>query len=295
MCRLKNCSWFLWLDGKKIYNIRQLRENFDTAALLGYYRGGSLLKWLSDIGEHEIIRRISLIDRQADIAGQLEFIFGVKPDKKPVPVIQPEYPPSPLPLEVTAPASSFGAFASSFLPVPAENTARVSSFGYHISSFEAASGQAGGAAGSWSAVSSFGVSEAFSALGSFSVSSLSFASSGGLIFGALYGSSFVISSFLRGYYSKGSFGFGGYFSLGSFGLGSFGFGTFGLGSYNLLGSSPISGSFRWSGTSSGLFDINGSFVYEAFGGTVTEQEYKRTLINLSSCPLNAYGYGINLI
>ena len=39
---------------EKIFNIRQLREHFDTPVLVGYYLGGGLERWLSDAGENAV-------------------------------------------------------------------------------------------------------------------------------------------------------------------------------------------------------------------------------------------------
>ena len=86
---MKSCDWCLWLGNKKIFNIRQLRENFDTAVLVGYYIGGGLERWLNDAGETAVLEKVKGIDRNGDVGTQLEFIFGVRPDKKETPA--PEY------------------------------------------------------------------------------------------------------------------------------------------------------------------------------------------------------------
>ena len=88
---MKSCDWCLWLGNEKIFNIRQLRENFDTAVLVGYYLGGGLERWLSDAEETAVLEKVRNIDRGGDIGCQLEFIFGVRPDPKPEALPVPEY------------------------------------------------------------------------------------------------------------------------------------------------------------------------------------------------------------
>ena len=268
---MKNCSWYLWLNGRKIFNIRELRENFDTAVLSGYFLGGSLMKWLSDLGEHSIMKRLSAIDMNGDIGMQLEFAFGVSPDKKTEhgTEIRPENPPRELPVSASelgfdeaavfcGAASSFSAFSEA-VSVPATASSfhsfaeTASSFGMNSSYAAFVSGQA--------------INIIQSSGGSFR--SL-FETAGSFSFGALSGGSFshYLSSY-KGFYA---------------------------GSYLL---SSLSGSLF--AFSSGMYALlagsigEGSFVCMANGITVTAEEYRRTLINLSSCPLNAYGYGINLV
>ena len=91
---MRNCSWCLWLENEKIFNIRQLREHFDTPVLVGYYLGGGLERWLSDAGENAVLARVREIDRSGDIGGQLKWAFGVNPtEKENAPkVILPDYP-----------------------------------------------------------------------------------------------------------------------------------------------------------------------------------------------------------
>ncbi len=253
---MKNTDWCLLIGNKKISNIRQLRENFDTAVLVGYYLGGSLKKWLDEAGEASISRRIDEINPNYDISEQLEYAFGVRPDKRtpealirlrPEPVTERKEPPK--------------------KPV-------VYSFMNNNSSFN----------------SSFPLS---SFMGS-SFNASSFLSS------SFYASSFLASSFMNNFY-KGSFSV--YSSFLSFSLtGSF-TSSFTSSFLNLLSSSfassynmfaASSGSF-YGGSFTGGMTENGSFVFKIGEALVTETEYKKTMINLSSCPLNSYGYGINLI
>ena len=216
---MRNCSWCLWLENEKIFNIRQLREHFDTPVLVGYYLGGGLERWLSDAGENAVLTRVREIDRSGDIGGQLKWAFGVNPkEKENAPkVILPDYP------------------RAVRLAITANKT------------------------GAWSGSSFNG--------GSFTSSFVA-------------GGSFSIGSF-KGYSFSGSS-----FTTGSFRTGSFSGSSFRLVKTSFSGS--FSGSFRQGGS-------GGSFRFY-FGETeLTKEEYKRTKINLSSCPLNAYGYGIHRI
>lgn len=249
---MKNTDWCLLIGSKKISNIRQLRESFDTAVLVGYYLGGNLKKWLDEAGEASISKRIDEINPNYDLSEQLEYAFGVRPDKKapealtrlrPEPVTERKEPPK--------------------KPV--------------VYSFRGSNG-------------SFNSSSPLSSFMGSSFNTSSFLSS------SFYASSFSTSSFMNSFY-KGSFSV--YSSFLSFSLtGSF------TGSFINLLNSSFTSSYNIFAASSGSFfgssftgDIteNGSFVFKIGEALVTETEYKKTMINLSSCPLNSYGYGINLI
>ncbi|MCR4780872.1 MAG: hypothetical protein K5876_07230 [Ruminiclostridium sp.] len=292
---MKNCGWYLWLNGRKIYNIRDLRENFDTAVLSGYFLGGSLMKWLSDLGENSIIKRLGSVDMNSDIGSQLEFAFGVSPDIKSAHSgeIKPQNPPTELPVKASelgigdtavfcfGRASSFSAYseaASSF-------GAAGSFYGFAESSFYgfAESSFYGFAESSFYSIagteSSFGLASSYAAF--VSVQAVNMIQSSGSSFRRLFASSeiFGTAGSFRGFLSGSYKGF----YAGSYLLSLFG-GSF-------LISSGMYGSFlRLSGALG-----EGSFVYINNGITVTAEEFRRTLINLSSCPLNAYGYGINLV
>lgn len=313
-----NCSWYLWLRGRKIFNIRQLRENFDTPLLTGYFLGGSLMKWLSDIGEYDIIQRLSSVDKSGDIGRQLEFAFGVSPDPHD-PLSEPEIPEQPdVVPEITVSAEKAGVTE---IPVFTGSFYGTSSFsGLSESSFAAAFAGSIASSFTMTAESSFTsiVSSAFAArftssfsgfeLGSYSAfvsgQALNIASSGfsssGSSFWFLFGQNLLNKGFF-GSFSLSSFNFGSFYWLfgkysnlfGSSG-GSF-YGSFGLALMKLL--ALYGGSFGSFGSfgNIGEFFGEGSFRYNAAGVTITAEEYHRTLINLSSCPLNAYGYGINLV
>ena len=312
---MNNCSWYLWLSGSRIYNIRQLRENFDTALLTGYFLGGSLMKWLSDLGEYEIIRRLSTIDLGGDIGRQLEFAFGVSPDKKPeMPAPDPADGPGPV---ITVPAESIqtgdtAVYTGSFFGLPSVSSfaaATESSFTAAVlgsftalseSSFNSVIGNALSAL-SASSFSSFNLSSysAFVSGQALSIASSAFSSSAGsfsLLFGQHWLNSGKYGSFTLSSFSYGSFAwlFGKYGRLIGSSGGSY-YGSFLLALHGKLGVyGNGSGSYGSFGNIHDFFG-EGSFRYNAAGITITAEEYHRTLINLSSCPLNAYGYGINLV
>lgn len=228
---MKACSWCLWIGSKKVFNIRQLRECFDTDVLIGYYKSGVLEKWLIEAEEKAVLEKVQGIDRGGDIASQLEFVFGVRPDPKPEPkkeeIVYPEVVES-VRLALLAVSGDYkGVFLNSG------------------SSFN----------------------------GSFSPSS----------FRSIHEWEFENGSFNKGSFRKGSFNA---FS-GSFRSGSFSGSSFRLVKTSFKSGSFSSGSFR--------FSSGGSFRYFIGEAEITAEEYKRTRINLSSCPLNEHGYGIHRI
>lgn len=244
---MKRCDWCLWLGDEKIYDVRKLRENFDTPVLVGYYLGGGLERWLSDANETAILEKIREIDRCRDIGSQLEFIFGVRPEPKETPA--PEY-------KAIEQAQEYHEITESVRLALAA------------------------VSGDFSAASS-------------------------------YNSSFIPSSFrsiFEGEFEKGSFRSGS-FRVGSFIWGSFrklmlkkAGGSFRTGSFRLVRlsygiSSFKNNSFRFGSGVSGSFrpTSGGSFRFYMGNAEITQEEYKRTKINLSSCPLNEYGYGIHRI
>lgn len=242
---MKSCSWCLWLNDKRIFNIRQLRENFDTPILVGYYLGGGLERWLSDADETAVLGKVREIDRSADIGSQLEFIFGVRPEKK----------------ETTTPEYSAIEKAQEYHEISESVKLALAAVSGDYSSFSAGSG-------------------------SFMPASFRHAFEWEFENGSFRSGSFRVGSFRTGSFRKafltagGSFrlvkySFGGSFSAGSFKIGSFRFGSGGMGSFR-----PSS---------------MGSFCFYMGNVQITQEEYKRTKINLSSCPLNAYGYGIHRI
>ncbi len=233
---MKSCDWCLWLGSEKIFDIRKLRENFDTAVLVGYYLGGGLEKWLADAEENAVLEKVRGIDRNSDIGTQLEFIFGVRPDKKENP--SPDYE------KITEAKEYHEEIAESVKLALSAVNAEAPQF---VSSFSS------------SYNSSF-------APNSFTTERI------------LRSGSFRTDSFRTGTTS---------FSMGSFRTGSFSTTSFRLVKTSFRSGSFTAGSFR--------IDANGSFRYFMGEAEITKEEYRRTRINLSSCPLNGYGYGIHKI
>ena len=295
---MRECSWYLWLNGRKIRNIRELRENFDTDVLIGYFRGGSLMKWLSDAGEDSIVKRLSEIDPDRDIGIQLQYAFGVSPDKDAVYDRSEDLSRS----EITVPAENAGfgevgictgsfygnigsfygdiySFTNAFTFTNAGSGGAVSSFYTAESQFSGIGYGSGISASSYAALVS-GQALNVSSSGSFNALFRAGLSAFGKGTSSFYVGSYNISSFSRFFESFGRYGSYKGFYAGSFAL------------------SMLSGLFSGSAGSFGsigAFFGEGSFYRSADGVVITAEEYHRTLINLSSCPLNAYGYGINLI
>lgn len=209
----------LWLDGKRVENLTQLRENFHLQSLCGYLLGGSLGAWLEAAGEPQLAEKVKSIDLEGDYEKALTDLFGRK--------------------EVLPPfEADFGggfvpfARAGSFAP----GSSFASSFGsFYIGSFSANNNNNNNGGGSYS-------------LGSF---------------------------FLRtGSYSLGSFYTA--VSSGSFFVGSYSLGSFAGGSFALP-----TGSFA-----------PGSFSFDAYSRL---SPMEKIAVNISSEPLNRFGYGIHLV
>ena len=258
----------LWLNGKKVFTLQQLRASFDAEAVELYCLGGSLARWLRDCGEPDAAEKVEQIDFSRSISRQLAEIFGV-----PLPKIeeQPQLPAAPAALPATAANGSF-ALPSSFT---SDTILPQSSF---FISFD---------------TTSFGFSAAYT---SFFTTSFFTTSFGGYEHEYEYESgSFATNSFSIWFssFSAETAFLTGSFSSGSFNLGSF---TSEYGSFTAgYGSFPLSGSFSL---------IPSSFSPEsAAASTASAQEkepqpltpQQKFELNLSSNPLNRFGYGIHLI
>lgn len=218
----------LWLDGQRIYGIRALREHFDTSVLIGYLIGGGLELWLESLGENAILERVRGIDRGGNLAEQLAYAFGVRPEPREAVMLN---------LSALEKGSEQRRAAAQLLPKHEEKLEKAAESQTQKPEDLAAS---------------------------------SFLFKSSFIGGSFTFGSGVYGSFRVGSFRKGSFG--------SFGRGSFG--SFGSG----VGMAALHAEF-----------IGGSFRYFSGNAEITQSEYKKTMINLSSCPLNRYGYGINLV
>ncbi len=249
---MRQCGWSLLMGEARVFNIRQLREHFDAALVTGYLLGGTLERWLAEAGETEILTRVGEIDYSADLGGQLEFIFGVRPEKK-----------------TELPENILKALSARKKTDPPKTAFCCSSF--KASSFR--SGSARTSSGSFRLVRFYG--------------------SGYGHVGSWRSTSWHVGSW-RNVYWRSAFWYAGSWHVGSWRAGSgYMFRTY-LGSASWRGGSWKTGSGgSFAGLQKGSF--GGSFRYFAGETEITEQEYRRTMINLSSCPLNEYGYGIHLI
>ncbi len=256
---LKYC---LWLFEKKAYTLKDVTDNFDTDSLSAYFLAGSLVRWLKNIGEDEIADLVGRINRKGDIARQLRRCFGLENSEIkadfPVPDYAFEYHPFDFSCQgcgETAPRTQYGSFSSNHGSYPG-------SFGSYRSAVSSAYGS--------------------NITGSYLTSGLLF---GG--YGSGYSNIFLAGGSFSAFFSSGA---AGSFTIGSFGYG-FGFG-YGRGSGSISYGS-LTGSYSY-GRPFGR-TASGSFIIDLAGTQITEEEYKRTMINLSSCPMNERGYGIHLI
>ena len=255
----------LWLNGNKVYTLQQLRASYDAGAVELYCLGGGLVRWLKDCGEQETAEKVEHIDLSGSISRQLAEIFGVEIPEKP----EQEYHPAAAKTPVSAPTGSF------FLQTSFSKTLFTTSFD----------------------TTSFAFSAAYTSF--FTTSFLTPSFSGGYEYEHEYETgSFTANSFSL-YLS--SFSTEAAFSTGSF---SFGSGSFTLGSFTSeYGSfTPDTTSFRL--TLSSFSPKSAEAVPEADKSTpapTPEQEQppltpqQKFELNISSCPLNRYGYGLHLI
>ncbi len=68
----------LWLENKKANNLQQLKEYFDFDIVEMYLLGGGLKSWLIQCGEDELAKRVNDIDLTRNIHEQLSEIFKIK-------------------------------------------------------------------------------------------------------------------------------------------------------------------------------------------------------------------------
>lgn len=265
----------LWIGGKKIYSLEQLKDNFDLTSVELYYCGGGLARWLRLCGEADIADKIEKIDTSFDISEQLAEIFG---QPKPIKKTQ-----SNSSADVSAPKEPVEASSSFSFEVPKqENSFRIggglNSFSPELipfSSFEMSS-SFGGSSFTWTLFYT-GSGASFS-LEAASLLTTSF---------NFFSTSFMTSSFHQYEYE---FETGGSFSgLGSFKLGSFSFAsgsfTSSAGSFNTTELEPEAcGSDRL---------ISESVNNKAEAPLPSPRE--KILQNFLACPLNRFGYGLHLI
>lgn len=246
----------LWLNGKKVYTLQQLRASFDAEAVGLYCLGGGLARWLRDCGEQDTAEKVEQIDLSQSVSRQLADIFGVDlPETE-----EQEYAP-----EITA-KPTFSAAGGSF-SAPA--------FSFSDTSFSASSFIAS------VDTTSLSFSAAYTSFFTTSFLTTSFG-------GSEYEYEYESGSFTTGSFSmyNSSFSAETAFSIGSFTLGSFAFGSF----------SPEYGSFRLALSSFSPKSLEtpptAASTPEKEPPLTPQQKFE---LNLSSNPLNRYGYGIHLI
>ncbi len=257
----------LWFNRCRISDAAEIAENFDIAALRGYFLGGRLVEWLREHGGEAFADKLEKLDpASADLDVRLSRIFGKEP-------------PDHREVFCGIPAAERGVHnAGSFA-----GSGAVSSY------YAAGSGVSGSfGAGSRGAGSFFYGSGYY---GSF----LSGSYSGSFLSGSYSGGSYGSFRKFRLWEWEWEWRFGGSFR-GSFAFGSYVFGSVAylLGSFN----GSLGGSFP--GGSFGSFTAKGSFggAYGSFCGWngMTAEEYDRIMYEcLCKCPLDCFGYGIHII
>lgn len=285
----------LWFGNKKIHDLDQLKKYFDFDAAEMYLLGGGLSRWLRQCGENKTAAQVENIDLNGDISKQLSEIFSVS-----LPENRSSSFSVALSKQVNAiPVKKVAVYFPSFLPLPskAEGLGENTDFGsfkltgnFKTGSFEISSGSFEINASSFNLAASFFVSS--SGVSSFSLFTGSY---------SLFLGSYEISSY------NSIFGSG--FGAGS-GMG-FDFGSFSLGSFNLSEYEyEYNTSFSVSSLQPGSF-IPGSFtnndnVSAVKNGNGDKKQFRHVHItqlspeekiklNIMLCPLNRFGYGINLV
>lgn len=69
----------LWLNRRKVYSAKEIRENFDAASLFGYFAAGSLVEWLREHGGADYADKLERLSPDApDIIGKIAAVFDGK-------------------------------------------------------------------------------------------------------------------------------------------------------------------------------------------------------------------------
>lgn len=257
----------IWLNRRKIFSADEISENFDIAAIRGYFLGGSLIKWLDSHGGSELARHLeNLSPTDPALNDRLTEIFTNKKCNVPVHKADEN-------LIRTIELLKGG------VPVTGSAQAVCDIGSYTAGSYSGSFAGGSFAAGSFT-YGSFGSYqhkwEWEWGFGSFRTGSLRYGSSGYSLGGSF---AYELGSYR---YSSGSYRAG----LGSFVFGSFAGGSF-RGRFTL-------GSFRFD-TGYGMGSYRGFPVGGSFR-SVTADEYDEIMYRcLNICPLNRFGYGIHLI
>ena len=250
-----NCA--LWLNGRKVLSAEDIADNFDIAAIRGYFLGGSLIPWLSEHGGQRYLDALGklspdipeLNDRLAEAFGQRCEAAAHTADEELIQLID----------SSAGPYAGSGSYAG-----PGSYAGSGSYSGSFGGSFSQTSGMYRLLYGSWG-------------YGSYNF--------GSYLMGSYYRMwQWEWEQWLRGSFRSGSFIYGSFnYTYGSFG------GFFGGSFYGSFGYRGSFGSFAFPAGYKG-FSSGGSFHM------LTPDEYDEIMYRcLEMCPLNRYGYGIHII
>lgn len=287
----------LWIGGKRVYNLNQLKENFDLESVELYCCGGGLARWLRQCGENETADKVEKLNTSFDLSEQLAEIFGQpKPAKTELANLTSvlDVPEKNKDFAASFTAKALQSESGSFMPGEKTDTFNsglslpssyeISSFG--VSSFETSSVYTGSSA-AFSTSFSLNFSSFSLETTLFSLSSFNFTST-----------SFMTSSFHEFEYEYET---GGSFSILS--------GSFALGSFKAYADSFTDTSFihtvssfnpelHSDGRVASDKSENGSFDGENADGDANTTQLspsEKILQNIIACPLNRFGYGLHLI
>lgn len=69
----------LWLNRRKVYSAKEIRENFDAASLFGYFAAGSLVEWLREHSGADYADKLECLSLDdPDIIGKIAAVFDGK-------------------------------------------------------------------------------------------------------------------------------------------------------------------------------------------------------------------------
>jgi hypothetical protein len=78
----------LWLNGRKVYNAPDIKNNFDLISLRGYFIGGSLKRWLESNGGLKFVKKLKGFTDEKGFPLQYEmtneillYVFGFRKNK----------------------------------------------------------------------------------------------------------------------------------------------------------------------------------------------------------------------
>lgn len=280
--RLVNSVYCLWFGANKIYDLQQLVKYFDFDAAEMYFLGGGLSRWLRQCGENELAAQVDRIDVAGDISAQLAKVFNV-----PLPENRSNAPCDNTPV----PTSSNSSFGVSF-----QNASfAADSFGLTEGSFS--SEALGALSGSFqNSAGPFETGSFQNILGSFETTSFGFEtlfSQGSFnnIYTSFFTTSFKLhqyeyefsNSFTLTYTSFNTTSFNIFRYQSSFETGSFNLGSFNTGSFGTTLPEALPAAREAVLHSESQIDLT----------SLTAEE--KIILNITSCNLNRYGYGLHLI